>query len=55
MAAYDEHNTTISRDLGQLKHENALFHSGTLPPLDDRLSEAEHGLNYTHQQLHAAH
>jgi hypothetical protein len=32
--AYDEHNTTISRELEKLKHGNALLHSGTVPPLD---------------------
>jgi hypothetical protein len=34
LTTYDEHNTTISSELEQLKHENALLHSGTLPPLD---------------------
>jgi cell division protein FtsB len=54
LTAYDEHNTAISRELEQLKHENALLHSGTLPPSDQdhnlkvvyhHLSEAEHGWN----------
>jgi hypothetical protein len=56
MSAKGEHNTTISCELGQLKHENDILHGGTLPPSDpDRelkvayrhLSEAEHGWNYT--------
>jgi hypothetical protein len=64
MAAYEEHNSAISRELGQLKCKNGLFHSGTLPPLDQdcelkvvyhRLSEAEHGWNYTRQQLDITH
>jgi cell division protein FtsB len=58
LTAYDEHNTSISRELEQLIHENALLHSGTLPPSDQdrewkvtyhRISEAEHGWNYAHQ------
>jgi hypothetical protein len=51
LAAYKEHNTTISRELGQLKRENDLLCGGALPPSDQdrelkvmyhRLSEAEH-------------
>jgi hypothetical protein len=58
MAACDERNTAISRELGQLKHENDLLCSGTLPPSDPDyelnvayrcLSEVEHGWNYTRQ------
>jgi hypothetical protein len=50
LTTYDEHNTTISHKLEQLKQENALLYSGTLPPSDqdhelkvvyDHLSEAE--------------
>jgi hypothetical protein len=64
MAAYEEHDTTISCELGQLKHENDLLRGATLPPSDHNhklkvtyhcLSEAEHGWNYTQQQLDAAH
>jgi hypothetical protein len=64
MASYYEHNTSISHELGQLKHEDALLHSGTLPPLDQDckwkvvyhcLSEAKHGWNYTRQQRDTAH
>jgi hypothetical protein len=56
LTAYDEHNTCISRKLEQLKQENALLYSGTLPPLDQErelkvaycyLSEVEHAWNYT--------
>jgi hypothetical protein len=63
LSAYDEHNTAISQDLEQLKQENALLHSGTLPPSDqDRelkvtyhcISEAKHAWNYTRQQLDAS-
>jgi hypothetical protein len=52
MAAFDEHHIAIPHELEQLKHENALLHGGTLPPLDQerelnvtyrRLSEDEHG------------
>jgi hypothetical protein len=34
LTAYDEHNTAISRELEQLKHDNGLLCSGTLPPSD---------------------
>jgi hypothetical protein len=62
--AYNEHNTTISHELEQLKQENALLHSGTLPPSDQDqelkvayrcLSEAKHGWNCTRQQLDTSH
>jgi hypothetical protein len=58
LIAYDEHNTAISHELEQMKHENALLHSGTLPTSDQdrelkvvycRLSKAEHRWNYSHQ------
>jgi hypothetical protein len=48
----------------QPKHENALLHSGRIPPLDQdrelkvaycRLNEVEQGWNYTRRQLDAAH
>jgi hypothetical protein len=64
LTTYDEHNTTISRELEQLKQENALLHSGTLPPLDQDcelkvmyhcLSKAEHVWHYIHQQLDTSH
>jgi hypothetical protein len=61
MAGYDEHHIATSCELEQLKHENALLHGGTLRDQDRelkvtyrRLSEAEHGWNYTRQQLDAA-
>jgi hypothetical protein len=63
LTTYDEHNTCISRELEQLKQENALLYSGTLPPLDQErelkvaychLSEAEHAWNYTRQQLNTS-
>jgi hypothetical protein len=34
LTAYDKRNTAISHELEQLKHENALLCSSTLPPLD---------------------
>jgi hypothetical protein len=58
LAAYDEHNITISDELEQLKHGNADLYGGTLPPSDQDcelmvayrlLSEIEHRWNYTHQ------
>jgi hypothetical protein len=57
LTAYAERNTAISCKLEQLKHENALLHSSTLPSSDQEcelkvayrlLSKAEHGCNYTH-------
>jgi hypothetical protein len=62
LTAYDDHNTAISHKLELLKQENAILHSGTLPPLDQdrelkvmycRLNEDEHGWNYTRKQLDA--
>jgi hypothetical protein len=63
LTAYDGHNTAISHELEQLKHENALLCSSTLPSLDPDcelkvayhlLCEVERKWNYTHQQLDAA-
>jgi uncharacterized protein YciI len=34
VVAYDERSTAILHELEQLKHENALLCSGTLPPSD---------------------
>jgi hypothetical protein len=57
LTAYEEHAIINSRVLERLRHENAIFCSGTLPPSDqDRelkvgYSEAEHGWNYTRQLL----
>jgi hypothetical protein len=51
MATYDERHITISRELTQLKCENDLLRSGTIPPLYQdrelkvtyrRLNETEH-------------
>jgi hypothetical protein len=64
LAPHDECNTTISCELEQLKHENVLLCSGTLPPSDQDhelkvvyrcLSKAEHGWNYAHQQHDGSH
>jgi hypothetical protein len=58
LVAYNECNTIISRELEQLKHENALLYSSTLPPSDQdhelkvayrHLSKAKHGWNYARQ------
>jgi cell division protein FtsB len=55
LTLYDEQNTAISRELEQLKQENALLRSGTRPSSDQdhelkvtyrRLSEVEHALHY---------
>jgi hypothetical protein len=32
LTAYEEHATATSRKLERLMHENAVLHSGTLPP-----------------------
>jgi hypothetical protein len=54
---------TFTQHVEGLRHENATLHSGTLPPSGQdrelsvvyrRLSEAEHGWHYAHQQLDAA-
>jgi hypothetical protein len=56
MAAYDEHIITISCELVLRMGENDILYCGTIPPSDQdcelkvayhRLSEAEHGWNYT--------
>jgi hypothetical protein len=57
MTAYQEHATATSRELERFRNENAIICSGTLPLSEQdhelkvtyhRLSEAEHGWNYTH-------
>jgi hypothetical protein len=64
LIASEEHTTATSHELERLRHENAILHSGALPPLEQdhelkvayrRLSEAEHGLNYTRQLLDITH
>jgi hypothetical protein len=64
LIASEEHTTATSHELERLRHENAIHHSGALPPLEQdhelkvayrRLSEAEHGLNYTRQLLDITH
>jgi hypothetical protein len=56
--------TFLEQHVEGLRHENATLCSGTLPPSGQdhelevvyhRLSEAEHGWHYAHQQLDAAH
>jgi hypothetical protein len=60
LTAYEEHTTATSHKLDRLRHENAILRSGAPPPsVQDsklqvtyrRLSEAEHGWNYTRQLL----
>jgi hypothetical protein len=56
--------TFLEQHVKGLRHENATLHSGTLPHSGQdrelqvayrRLSEAEHGWHYAHQQLDATH
>jgi len=63
MNAYEEQATVMSREMEKLRHENAILRRGTLQSADKdlelqvayrRLSEAEHGWNYTRQQLDLA-
>jgi hypothetical protein len=49
LTSYDEHNTAISHKIEQLKHENALLHSGTLP-----LSDQDRELKVTYHRLSEA-
>jgi hypothetical protein len=60
LTAYDDHATTTSRELESLRHENAILRSSACPPSEQdcelqvayrRLSEAEHGWNYTRKLL----
>jgi hypothetical protein len=63
MGAYEERHVTISCELAQLKCENDLLHSDTVPPSDQDqelkvvyhcLSDAEHAWHYIRQQLDAS-
>jgi hypothetical protein len=56
LTAYNEHTAATSRELGRLRHENAILRSGGRPPSEQdhelqvayhRLSGAEHGWNHT--------
>jgi hypothetical protein len=58
------HLGSLEQHADELRHENAILRSGTLPPSDkdcelhvayNRLSEAEHGWHYFRQQLDVAH
>jgi hypothetical protein len=57
------HSGSLELHVEQLRHVNAILHSGTPPPLYQdrelqvvyrRLSEAEHGWHYFRQQLDVA-
>jgi hypothetical protein len=57
------HSRSLEQHVEELRHANAILHSGTPPPSDQdhelqvayhRLSEAEHGWHYFRQQLDAA-
>jgi hypothetical protein len=63
LTAYEEEATFMSHAIERLRHENVILHRGTLQSSDKdlelqvayrRLSEAEHGRNYTCQQLDLA-
>jgi hypothetical protein len=54
---YEESATATALEIERLRHENAILRSGARPPLEldrelqdvyRRLSDAEHGWNYTH-------
>jgi hypothetical protein len=58
------HLGSLEQHAEELRHENTILRSGTLPPSDkdcdpqvaySRLSEAEHGWHYFRQQLDVAH
>jgi hypothetical protein len=64
LTAYEEHTTATSRELERLRHENAILRSGARPPSEQdselqvayrRLSDTEHGWNYTCQLLDITH
>jgi hypothetical protein len=65
LTAYEEGATFTTCKIGRLRHVNAILHSGARPPseqdreleertemiADHRLSDAEHGWNYTRMLL----
>jgi hypothetical protein len=60
LTAYVERGTASSHELEKLRHENVILHSGARSPSEQdrelqvayrRLSDAEHGWNYTHMLL----
>jgi hypothetical protein len=63
LTAYEESATTAAREIERLRHENAVLCSGARPPSEmdcelhevyRRLSDAEHGWNYTRMLLDIA-
>jgi hypothetical protein len=64
LMVYEESATAISHELERLRHENAILRSGARPPSEQdhelqvayhRLSDAEHGWNYTRMLLDNTH
>jgi hypothetical protein len=62
--AYEESTTATSYELEKLRYENAILRSGACPPLEQdrepqdayrRLSDTEHGWNYTRMLLDITH
>jgi hypothetical protein len=52
LIAYEEHATSTSCEVEMLRHENVILYSSAVSPSEQecelhRLSEAEHGWNYT--------
>jgi hypothetical protein len=64
LTAYEESATTTAHEIERLRHENAILHSSARPPSEldcelqevyCRLSDAEHGWNYTRMLLDITH
>ncbi len=64
LTAYKESATAATREIERLRHENAILHSGARPSSEQdhelkevyrRLSNAEHGWNYTRMLLNITH
>jgi hypothetical protein len=64
LTTYEESATTTAHKTERLRHENDILRSGARPPSEQghelqedyrRLSDAEHGWNYTHMLLDICH
>jgi hypothetical protein len=64
LTAYKESAAATAREIERLRHENAILRSGAHPPSEQdcelqevyiRLSDAEHGWNYTRMLLDISH
>jgi hypothetical protein len=64
LTTYEESATTTAHKIERLRHENDILRSGAHPPSEQdhelqevyrRLSDAEHGWNYTHMLLDICH